>query len=66
MSKYRIRRHVKMHCTMYEVQKKSFFGFWYNFNNIDGCTTGFYYSESDARKAIEEHRLKTRIEVINE
>lgn len=34
------------------VQKKSIFGFWYNPDNIDAYTTGWYDSFIDAEKAI--------------
>lgn len=48
----------------YKVQKKAFFGVWYNFNNIDGYTTGYYDTEREAREAIERHRAKTTAEIL--
>ena len=67
MCKYRIIKHTReYHDTQYEVQKKSFLGFWYNFNNFDAYTTGLYEKEADARLAISMHRsrnVKTVIDI---
>lgn len=67
MCKYRIVKHTReYHNTQYEVQKKSFLGFWYNFNNFDAYTTGLYEEEADARLAISMHRsrnVKTVIDI---
>ena len=64
MGKYRIVKYTKGSDTVYEVQKRSWFGFWYNFNNIDGCTTGVYESEHEARYAINKHREKHTTEIV--
>ena len=64
MAKYRILKLTKNGNTNYKVQKKSFFGMWYNFNNIGGWTTGYYSHEPYARQAIEEHRSKITCEII--
>jgi len=64
MSEYRIIRYINPFYENYKVQKKSFLGFWYNFNNIDACTTGYYETEVDALEAIERHRSKTKVEII--
>ena len=63
MSNYRIRKHTNKFSERYEVQKK-FFGVWYNFNNIDGYTTGYYDTEDEAREAIERHRAKATVEIL--
>ena len=39
--------------------------FWYNFNNIDGMTTGFYDTESKAKEAIECDRFKDKSKLIS-
>ena len=61
---YRIVKYSNEFSTTYKVQKKAFFGLWYNFNNIDGCTTGFYDTEEEAIKAIAIHRTKTTTEIL--
>ena len=55
MAKYRIIKHEYPGGTItFEVQKRlPILGIWYNFNNIDAYCTGEYYSEEDARKAID-------------
>ena len=52
-------------CKNYKVQKKSFFGLWYNFNSDAYPMNGHYDTEAKARKAIERHRSKTTVEIIN-
>lgn len=64
MGKYRIIKLTKNGDSWFVVQKKSFFGMWFNFNNIDAETTGYYSNEHRARKAIEEHRSKITVEII--
>lgn len=64
MSKYRIVRATSegsYFSDTYTVQKKSWFGFWYNFENFDCLTTGVYSSIEMARYAIDKdrHRSKT-------
>ena len=41
--------------TTYEVKKKSFLGIWYNFNNNEYYTDGFYDTEKKAWEAIDIH-----------
>ena len=65
MINYRIIKYTNPFSTTFKVQKKSFFWLWYNFNNIDGCTTGYYDTEEEALEAIERHRCKTRAEIID-
>jgi len=65
MSNYRIIKYINPFYKTFKVEKQSFFGFWYNFNNIDGCTTGFYDTEEEAIEAIDRHRSKTKAEIIN-
>jgi len=66
MVKYRIKKHKNFYSTSFEVQKKVWYiPFWYNFNNIDGMTTGFYYTESEAKEAIECNRYKQKSKLIS-
>ena len=46
------------------MQKQSFFGLWYNFNNIDAYTTGFYDTEIEAMEEINRHRSETTKSII--
>ena len=59
MAKFRIKKHVCNKKISFEVQKKVWFiPFWYNFNNIDGCETGFYDTYDEAVEAIKKHNSK--------
>ncbi len=64
MDNYRIIEYNNPFYKTFKVQKRSFFGAWYNFNNIDAYTTGYYDTEADAKEAIERHRSKTTRKVI--
>jgi hypothetical protein len=44
---------------VYMVQKKSIFGFWYNYENIDSFSTGRYDSIEDAEDSIYRHAHKS-------
>ena len=63
--KYRIIERSSKTYTSYVVQKKSFFGVWYNFNNIDACITGVYNTEKEAREAIEAHKEGVTLKIID-
>ena len=66
-TKYRILEHrnTVTDYLSYEVQKKHYFyRYWYNFNNVDGGTTGFYNTEVEAERAIEEFRSKNETRII--
>jgi len=66
MAKYRIKKHENFYLTSFEVQKKVWYiPFWYNFNNIDGMTTGFYNTEIEAKEAIECNRFKHKSKIIS-
>lgn len=65
MSDYRIIKYTYLYRATFKVQKKSFLGFWYNFNNIDAYTTGFYDTEFKAKEAIENHRSVKLVEIID-
>ena len=53
MDRYRIIEHNCYNSKRYEVQKR-FLGclWWYNFNNIDGITTGIYDTLEEAEETI--------------
>lgn len=63
--KYRILKHSNKSHTSYKVQKKSFLGIWYNFNNIDAYITGVYSTEEEARKAIDVHKEGVTLKIID-
>jgi len=64
MSKYRIIKYENPSYVTFKVQKKSFLGFWYNFNNYDGYISGYYDTEAEAMEAIERDRVKTIVTII--
>ena len=49
----------------YCVQRKSIFGFWYNPDNIDGYTTGFYDTLKEAKDVIKQKLIKVKTNIIN-
>lgn len=64
MGNYRIIKYTSQFSVTFKVQKRLFFGIWYNFNNIDGCTTGFYETKDEAIDAINRHKEKRIARVI--
>ena len=65
MAKYRIlKREYPDGQITYEVQKKILGLFWWNFENIDAFTTGFYDTLEDAKMAIKMHKEKPKITII--
>ena len=64
MSKYRIIEYNNPFFVTFKVQKRSFFGWWYNFENVDACITGYYDTVTEARDAIDRHRSKTKMKII--
>jgi hypothetical protein len=67
MAKYRVKqRFYYDDKTDYEVQKKVWYiPFWYNFNNIDGSTTGFYDTFEEAKKAINHNKFNIDQRIIH-
>lgn len=66
MAKYRIvKREYPNGQIGYEVQKKILGLFWWNFENVDGITTGFYDTLGEAKTAIKMHKEKPKKTVIN-
>lgn len=65
MAEYRIlKREYPNGQITYEVQKKILGLFWWNFENIDAFTTGFYDTLEDAEIAIKMHKEKPKITII--
>ena len=65
MTKYRIiKREYPNGQINYEVQKKILGLFWWNFENIDACTTGIYDTLDEAEMAIKMHKEKPRVTII--
>lgn len=58
--RYRIKEWILPNRIDYEIQKKSIFGFWYNPDNIDAYTTGFFDTPEEAERCIE-NKLKPTI-----
>lgn len=66
MTKYRIlKREYPNGQIDYEVQKKIFGLFWWNFNNIDAVETGIYDTLEKAKRAIEIDKGKIKKTIIN-
>jgi len=63
MKTYRIREDDYGTHKSYCVQRRSIFWFWYNPDNVDAYTTGFYDTIEEAREAIKRKLtiIKTRI-----
>jgi hypothetical protein len=65
MAKYRIlKREYPNGRVDYEVQKKILGLFWWNFENIDACTTGFYDTFEEAEMAIKMHKENPKMTII--
>lgn len=66
MTKYRIlKREYPNGQIDYEVQKKIFGLFWWNFNNIDAVETGIYDTLEKAKRAIEIDKSTIKKTIIN-
>jgi len=48
----------------FEVQRKTIFGWWWNFNNIDAYTTGQYNTMKEAEEAIDRDIFKVESMVV--
>ena len=61
---YRIKEYDYGHCKQYEIQRKTIFGFWYNPDNIDAYTTGWFDTLEEAKECIKRKQTKTIIKII--
>ena len=65
MAEYRIlKREYPNGQITYEVQKKILGLFWWNFENIDAFTTGFYDTLEEAEMAIRMHKERQKTTII--
>ena len=65
MAKYRIlKREYPDGQITYGVQKKILGLFWWNFENIDAFTTGFYDTLEEAEMAIRMHKEEPKTTII--
>ncbi len=64
MKTYRIKEYDFGFTQNYVVQRKSIFGFWYNPDNIDGATTGWYDSLKEAKEVIKRKLIKIKTRII--
>jgi len=66
MAKYRIlKREYPNGRIEYEAQKKILGLFWWNFENTDIFTAGFYSTLGEAEMAIKMNKEKPKITIIN-
>jgi len=64
MGTYRIKEYTYRNRKDYCVQRKSIFGFWYNPDNIDAYTTGFYDTKEEAENVIKDKQFKVIIKIL--
>lgn len=63
-ARYRIKEYnLPYNRTEWVVQKRSIFGWWYNPDNVDGMTTGWYNTLKDAEAALEAklHKVTSKV-----
>lgn len=65
MKKYRIKEFdYGKNYKSYVVQRKSIFGFWYNFDNVDAYTTGWYNTLKEAVESINQKLTQIKSEIV--
>lgn len=64
MAKYRIKEYDYGTRKNYVVQRRSIFGFWYNPDNVDACTTGWYDTLEEAKEVINQKLTPTKTKVV--
>jgi len=52
VKKYRILKCIYYDMVIYRVQKKSIFGFWYNYERFHNVKNGIYTNIDDARDSV--------------
>ena len=65
MKKYRIKEYQFYHNNSYLVQRRSIFGFWYDFDDAGNYNTGWYDSINEAKEAIAQNLYKPTSKIIN-
>lgn len=64
-TKYRIKEYTHYDGRKsYVTEKKSIFGFWYNFDNIDGSITGWHSTLEDAQDRINQKKYKKKSRIV--
>jgi hypothetical protein len=64
MARYRILEHDYGKHKNYEIQRKSIFGWWYNPDNIDSYTTGFFDTLKEAEEFINQKLIRVKSKVV--
>lgn len=64
MAKYRLKEYDYETHKSYLLQRKSIFGFWYNPENIDANTTGWYDTEEEGIQSIKKRQIKAKKKVV--
>ena len=64
MARYRIIKHDYGKHRNYEIQRKSIFGWWYNPDNIDAYTTGFFDTLKEAKECIDQKLTDVKSKVV--
>ena len=64
MARFRIMKHDYGRQKNYEIQRKSIFGFWYNPDNVDAYTTGFFDTQKEAEECINQKLTKVKSSVV--
>jgi len=64
MARYRILEHDYGKRKNYEIQRKSICGWWYNPDNIDAYTTGFFDTLKEAEECINQKLIDVKSKVV--
>lgn len=64
MATYRIKEYDFGTRKDYCVQRKSIFGFWYNPDNVDAYTTGWYDTLEEAQRILKMKLTKTKTRIV--
>lgn len=64
MARYRILEHDYGKHKNYEIQRKSIFGWWYNPDDIDAYTTGFFDTLKEAEECINQKLVGVKSKVV--
>ena len=64
MATYRIKEYAFFKRKGYLIQRKSIFCFWYNPDNVDAYTTGWYDTLEEAKEMLEQKLTKVKSKVV--
>ncbi len=65
MKTYRIKEYDYGTRKTFCIQRKSIFGFWFNPDNVDAYTTGWYDTLEEAKEVIKRKRTPVKITTHN-